>query len=108
MSDPILQTLIAFGEAVMENPATASLVMGAVRSVTGYLYTIWVEKTGKPFDKRILAGTMTKYVVAINSAAQVLPLFNVDPQIASGLVILADIGFSAIRKLKNGKPKPEK
>jgi len=101
--DPILQTFMAFGEAIMENPATASLIMGAVRSITGYLYTIWVEKTGKPFDKKILAGTMTKYVVAINAAAQVLPLFDIPPEVASGLVILTDIGFSAIRKLKNGK-----
>ena len=101
--DPILQALVALGEATMENPATASLVMGAIRSVTGYAQMKWYEKTGTKFDKKILAATMTKYVVAINSAAQILPLFNIDPRRASGRVILADIGFSALRKLKNGK-----
>lgn len=99
----IVQTVVALAEAIMENPVVASLVFGAIRNATGYLQKKYVEKTGKKFDRTVLAGTMTKYLVAVNALGVLLPLAGFPASVAGALTIVVDIGWSTVRKLKNGK-----
>lgn len=98
MSDQILETAIAFVKAMLENPFIGPMVVGFVRNITGWIQTKWVEKTGKSYDKAIVAGTLTKYLVAVNAVSALLPM-----EYAYALTLIADIGFSAVKKLKNGK-----
>lgn len=98
MSDPIIETAIVFATALLESPVVGPIVVGAVRNITGYIQKKWFEKTGEPYDKKVLAGTMTKYLVAITALSVFIP-----PEYASALVVVTDIGWSAVKKLKNGK-----
>lgn len=101
MSDPIVDVIVAFGQAIMENPVSASLVTGLVRTVTGY---VQVKLTGKTdgFDKAIFAKTMTKYLVAVNAFTPILSIWGYG-NLVPYVTLLGDIAFSAVRKLKNGK-----
>ncbi len=97
MADPILDTVVAVATAIVENPVAGPLVLGVIRSATG-----WVQKKlkiGEDFDKKQLGATMTKYLVAVNAMNVFLP-----PKYSSALVILVDIGYSVAKKLKNGEP----
>ena len=100
MSDLIIETAIAFTTAILESPVVGPIVVGAVRSATGWLQKKYVEKTGGPYDKKVLAGTMTKYLLAITALSVFIP-----PEYASALTLIVDIGWSAVKKLKNGKSK---
>jgi len=101
MADPIVDVVVAFAEAIMENPVSASLVTGAVRSVTGYLqYKLLGKNTS--FDKKIFAATLTRYVVAVNALTPIASLVGYG-NLVPYLTLVVDIGFSAVRKLKNGK-----
>lgn len=98
MGDPIVETAIAFATSILESPIIGPIVVGAIRNATGWLQKKYVDKTGKPYDKKILAGTMTKYLVAITALSVFMP-----PEYASALTFIADIGWSAVKKLRNGK-----
>jgi len=98
MSDPIIETALVFATAILESPVVGPIVIGAVRNVTGWIQKKYVEKTGKPYDKKVLAGTMTKYLIAVTTLSVFMP-----PEYASALTVIADIGWSAVKKLKNGK-----
>jgi len=99
----IVQTVVALAEAIMENPVVAPLVLGAIRDATGYIQKKYYSKTGTEFDKKILAATMTKYLVAVNALRPLLPLVGLPASVAGALTIVVDIGYSTVRKLKNGK-----
>jgi len=101
MADPIVDVVVAFAEAIMENPVSASLVTGAIRVFTGY---VQLKLTGKTngFDKKIFAATLTKYLVAVNALTPLASLVGYG-NLVPYLTLIGDIGFSAIRKLKNGK-----
>lgn len=101
MADPIVDVVVAFAQAIMENPVSASLVMGAVRTATGYIQLKLYGKTDG-FDKKIFAATMTKYVVAVNALTPLVALYGY-ANLVPYLTLLGDIAFSAIGKLKNGK-----
>lgn len=98
MSDPIIETAVAFATSILESPVVGPIVVGAVRSITGWLQKKYIEKTGNPYDKMVLAGTMSKYLVAISALSVFVP-----PEYASALTLVVDIGWSAVKKLKNGK-----
>jgi len=98
LGDPILETAIAFATSILESPVVGPIVVGAIRNVTGWIQKKYVEKTKKPYDKKILAGTMTKYLVLISALSILMP-----PQYASALTLIGDIGWSAVKKLRNGK-----
>jgi len=99
--DPILQTAIAFVETLLENPVTAGIIMGTVRSITGWIQKKYVEKMGMPYDKKILGATILKYTVAITALTPILASFGLDAKYINGLAILTDIGISFAKKLKN-------
>lgn len=95
MSDPIVGTFVAFAQAVMENPVASSFVFGLIRSVSGWIQKRWYEKTGEPYDPKILGATILKYEVAVNAVSVLLP-----PEVAAPVVLVADIVFSAAKKMK--------
>jgi hypothetical protein len=90
------QTIIAFLQTLLENPVTGPAILGAVRSVTGYLQLKWKEGTGTDFDKKTFGATILKYEVAINALAAILPA---DFKYIGAVVLVADILGSFGRKL---------
>lgn len=95
MTDPIVDVAVAFATTLMQNPVTASLITGAVRTVTGFIQSRLLG--GKSFDKKVFGATMTKYLVAVNALSVFVP-----PQYASVIALVVDIGTSTANKLKNG------
>lgn len=95
--DPITETLYAFYQATMANPIARGAVFGLIRSGTGYIQKRWKKEIGSEFDPKAIGTTIVKYEVAVNAVAALLPV-----EYAGPLVILADIIFSAAKKLKNG------
>ena len=96
--DPILQTIVAFGEAIMANPVSASFLTGLTRNVSGFLQSKYYEKTKAPYDPAVLGTTILKYEIATNALFAIVPL-EYQSKIAP-VVLVADIIFSAARKLK--------
>jgi len=97
MADPIVDTVVAFVTAVLENPVAGPLVVGALRNFTGYIQKKLFDTTGQTYDKKILGATMTKYLVAVNALNVFVPT-----EYAYALSVLVDIGLSAAKKLRNG------
>ena len=95
--DPIAETLYAFYQAIVANPIARGALFGLVRSGTGYIQKKWKEKTGSEFYPKVLGTTIVKYEVAVNALAVLIPA-----EYAGPVVVLADIIFSAAKKLKNG------
>ena len=95
--DPIVQTVMAFAQAVMENPVASAFVVGLIRNATGYLQKTWKEKTGKDYDPKILGATILKYEVAVNAIIPLLPVEYAG--VVAPAVLVADIVFSAAKKL---------
>lgn len=101
MGEPLADVFIAFAQAIMQNPVTASLVVGVVRTATGYLQSKYKDKTNKDFDKKEFAATLTKYLIAVNALT---PLVPTEYQYAVPYVtLITDIAWSTVRKLKNGE-----
>lgn len=109
--DPILETIWAFVQTIMANPIAAGAIYGVIRNITGYLQKKYKEKTGQEYDPKVLGADILKYEVAVNSIFATLP-----PDTAgkiAPLVMIADIVFSAAKKLKGTttsivkEPKPE-
>jgi len=93
--DPIVQTFVAFAQAIMENPVSAAFVVGLTRNISGWIQKRWFEKTGEKYDPKILGATLLKYEVAVNAVSVFLP-----PEYVAPIVLVADIVFSAARKMK--------
>lgn len=96
--DPILETILTFVQTIMANPVAAGAIYGVIRNVTGYLQKKYKKETGLDYDPKLLGADILKYEVAINSIFATLP-----PETAgkvAPLVIIADIVFSAAKKLK--------
>jgi len=95
--DPIAETLYAFYQAAIANPVARGAVFGLIRSATGYIQNKWKAKTGTEFDPKALGTTIVKYEVAVNALSALMPA-----EYAGPVVVIADIVFSAAKKLKNG------
>ena len=94
--DPISDTVLTFVNTLLTNPVTGPAIIGAVRSVTGYINYKWKQKTGEDFDKAAFGATLVKYEVAINAVALILPG---DFKYVGAIVLVADILGSWGRKL---------
>ena len=92
------QTLVAFAQAVMGNPIASAFVISVVRGITGYLQKKWKNETGKDFDRKILGATILKYEVAVNTMFLLLPIEYAS--VIAPIVLVADIVFSAAKKMK--------
>ena len=90
------QTIIAFVEALLENPIVGPAIVGAIRSATGYLQLKYKGATGMAFNRGELGATLLKYEVAINALSAILPM---DFKYVSALTLVADILGSFSRKL---------
>ena len=93
------ESLVALYETIMANPYSRAFVFGMIRNVTGYIQTKWYEKTGKPYDPKILASTIIKYEVAINAAEQTLPLLGLPTETVGPAIVIIDIVQSWARKI---------
>jgi len=91
------ETLVAFVKAIMENPVASAFLVSLVRNVTGYLQKKWKEKTGVEYDPKVLGATILKYEVAVNALIPLLPAEYAG--VVAPLVVVADIVFSAAKKL---------
>jgi hypothetical protein len=102
--DPILETIWTFVQTIMSNPVAAGAIYGVIRNLTGFLQKKYKEGTGQDYDPKVLGADILKYEVAVNSIFASLP-----PETAgkvAPLVMIADIVFSAAKKLKNGASIP--
>lgn len=95
--DPIFETAKAFIETLIANPVVGPILIGAIRSATGYIQKKWKGQTGKDFDKKVFGATLIKYSIAINAIAMLLPA---NYKYLSALVLVADIIASWANKLR--------
>lgn len=99
MSDPLLTTLYTLLVTLFSNPIVGPIIVGALRSITGWAYNRLTGKTSDTFDPKIFGATMLKYTVAMNAIAALLPEGT---PYSGAIVILADILSSWANKLKSG------
>lgn len=95
--DPIVETVLAFAT----HPVVASALLGILRSSTGWIQKKYKEKTGQPYDPKVLGATILKYEIASNALIALIPPEHAAK--AYPVVLLADIIFSAAKKLRKGK-----
>jgi len=87
------QTIESLAITLLENPIIGPALVGAARSITGWLqYKLTGSKNGK-FDQGSFARTLIKYEVAVNAVATLPMLFgiSVDYKVVEGLTVLADV-----------------
>jgi len=93
------ESLVALYEVLMGNPISRAAIFGLIRNATGFIQSKWAEKTGKPYDVKILAGTIIKYEVAINAVEQLAPEVGLPVGLVGPIVLVCDIIQSWARKI---------
>ena len=95
--DLIVQTIVAVAQAIMENPVSAAFVASLIRNASGWIQKRLMGETypGEKYDPKILGATILKYEIAVNAISTVLPVTYATP-----IVLIADIVFSAAKKMK--------
>ena len=93
------ESLVALYEVLMANPVSRAAIFGLARNMTGYIQTRWAEKTGKPYDVKIVASTIVKYEIALNAAEQTLPLLGIPVEAVGPAILIIDIVQSWAKKI---------
>ena len=96
MSDPLLNTIYTFLVVLFENPIVGPVIIGSLRSITGWVYNRLTGQTADTFDPKLFGATILKYSVAVNAVGALLPT---DAPYAGAIVLVADILASFSRKL---------
>ena len=93
------ESLIALYEVLMANPISRAAIFGLLRNVTGFIQVRYAEKTGQPYDAKLVASTIIKYEVALNAAEQTLPLLGIPVGAVGPAILIIDIVQSWARKI---------